>query len=237
MRWNGGKLPSRHKGHEDDNSRSHGSTQCWWNWCFPSHGKIRTSSPSSNSTYLMMHPLDNGMSEYRSVLTIQIGQTSWPIALGWTSVAWTGVADGISPVAPCEDEASALAADAAAVVTSICCPACRDEEPSALREDPVSDVPSSGETATTSVVTGRSLLLRFLVDISTEGGASISPLSSGCVASAPAAVCPNLITGKVSKTARASPPAVDCPSWWTPWALTPPRLGPYRSGWRIARMA
>lgn len=22
---------SRHNGHEDDNSRSHGSTQCWWN--------------------------------------------------------------------------------------------------------------------------------------------------------------------------------------------------------------
>lgn len=44
------KIPSRHRGHDDDNSSSQGSTQCLWNRCFPSHGRIRTSSPSSNST-------------------------------------------------------------------------------------------------------------------------------------------------------------------------------------------
>src|SRR5258708_15265615 len=56
-------VPCRQIGHELDSSKSQGSTQVWWKTCLPSHGKTRTSSPSSKST-------------------IQIGHVSRPIASG-----------------------------------------------------------------------------------------------------------------------------------------------------------
>jgi hypothetical protein len=56
-------VPCRQIEHELDNSKSQGSTQAQWKTCLPSHGKTRTSSPSSKST-------------------IQIGHVSRPIASG-----------------------------------------------------------------------------------------------------------------------------------------------------------
>jgi hypothetical protein len=56
-------TPCRQIGHELDNSKSQGSTQAWWKTCLPSHGKTRTSSPSSKSTIQIGHvsrPIDSG---------------------------------------------------------------------------------------------------------------------------------------------------------------------------------
>jgi hypothetical protein len=56
-------VPCRQIGHELDSSKSQGSTQVWWKTCLPSHGKTRTSSPSSKSTIQIGHvsrPIDSG---------------------------------------------------------------------------------------------------------------------------------------------------------------------------------
>jgi uncharacterized ParB-like nuclease family protein len=171
-------VPCRQIGQELDNSKSQGSTQAWWKTCLPSHGKTRTSSPSSKST-------------------IQIGHVSRPIASGSGSscveellVAMDGPARGRAGGKPASSSCSSCG-------TSSTPPA-----PASASVLPPVEVLACACARSVSAFDAGS---RWVSRISCSACCP-SPCASRSFPSVSARGAPNLMRGKVSRIARVRTP-------------------------------